>query len=402
MILKSTPKAMRFVLLLGVVSLLADVTYEAARSISGPFLAVLGASAALVGLVAGLGELIGYGLRVVSGILSDRTGRYWTMTLLGYAVNLLAVPALALAGRWEVAAVLLIAERFGKSIRTPARDAMLSHAAADVGRGWAFGIHEAMDQIGAVLGPLLMAAVLAWKSDYRYGFAILLIPALLALSVLVIARFIYPHPAAFEADGKEPARHLAAPFWLYLGASACFAFGFADFPLIAYHIKTTRLLQDQWIPFLYAIAMGIDAVSALLLGRWYDRKGLVVLAAVAVLSAGCAPLVFLTPLAGVIAGMAVWGIAMGAFESIVRAAVSELVPKHQRATGFGIFNAGFGLAWFAGSALMGFLYERSLLAASVISAASILLSVPLIFLVRKKQQMTAESDGAGLPNPNKE
>ena len=190
MTLKSTPKAMRFVLLLGVVSLLADVTYEAARSISGPFLAVLGASAALVGLVAGLGELIGYGLRVVSGILSDRTGRYWTMTLLGYAVNLLAVPALALAGRWEVAAVLLIAERFGKSIRTPARDAMLSHAAADVGRGWAFGINEAMDQIGAVLGPLLMAAVLAWKNDYRDGFAILLIPSLLALSVLVIARFI--------------------------------------------------------------------------------------------------------------------------------------------------------------------------------------------------------------------
>jgi MFS family permease len=390
---------MRFVLLLGLVSLLSDIVYEAARSISGPFLAVLGAGAVVVGAVAGLGELLGYGLRILSGILSDRTGRYWFMTLLGYAVNLLAVPALALAGRWEIAAVLLMAERFGKALRTPARDAMLSHAAASVGRGWAFGVHEAMDQIGAVLGPLIVAAVLAFKGDYRFGFAVMLIPALLALAALVLARVLFPHPSILEKSAPASSRRLSRLFWLYLSAAACIAFGFVDFPLIAFHIKTTRLLEDAWIPFLYAVVMGIDAVAALLLGRWYDRKGLVVLAVAAVLSAGCAPLVFLTSRAGLLAGMVLWGIGMGALESILRAAVSQMVPKERRATGFGIFNAGFGLAWFVGSALMGLFYQYSVVWMAVLSAAAQLLSVPMILAVQRRQ-ILIESDDAAPQNPS--
>ncbi|HOK66079.1 MAG TPA: MFS transporter [Anaerohalosphaeraceae bacterium] len=395
----SSQSAMRFVVLLGVVSLLSDVTYEAARSISGPYLAVLGAGAAVVGGVAGLGELLGYGLRILSGLVSDRTGRYWLMTLVGYTVNLLAVPALALAGRWEIAAVLLMAERFGKALRTPARDAMLSHAAASVGRGWAFGIHEAMDQIGAVLGPLIVSAVLAWRGDYRFGFAVLLIPALLALTALVLARILYPHPSSLETQAVSGRRGLHRAFWLYLAAASCIAFGFVDFPLIAFHIKTTHLLGDAWIPFLYAVVMGIDAVAALVLGRWYDKKGMIILAGAAVLSAGCAPLVFLTSRWGLLAGMVLWGIGMGALESILRAAVSELVPKERRATGFGIFNSGFGLAWFAGSALMGFLYTHSLLWPSVLSAAAQLLSVPLILYVQRMRILT-ESASAAPPDPS--
>jgi MFS family permease len=89
--------------------------------ITGPFLAFLGASAAATGVVAGFGEFIGYGLRVISGYLSDRTGRYWAVTLWGYALNLVAVPVLALAGNWEVAALLIVAERLGKGLRTPGR-----------------------------------------------------------------------------------------------------------------------------------------------------------------------------------------------------------------------------------------------------------------------------------------
>jgi MFS family permease len=169
--------ALTFVVLLGVVSLLADVTYEGARSAVGPYLEILGASAAAVGVVAGLGELVGYAIRVAAGYLSDRTGRYWAITIAGYGVNLLAVPLLALAGRWEVAAALIVFERLGKAIRTPARDAMLSHATHSMGRGWGFGLHEALDQIGAVLGPLIVAAVLYFTGDYRAGFAILLVPA---------------------------------------------------------------------------------------------------------------------------------------------------------------------------------------------------------------------------------
>ncbi|HEX9371654.1 MAG TPA: MFS transporter, partial [Roseiflexaceae bacterium] len=227
--------ALRFVVLLGVVSLFADMTYEGARSITGPYLAVLGASATVVGIVAGFGELIGYGLRLVSGYLSDRTGRYWAITLVGYAVNMLAVPLLALAGNWEIAALLMIAERTGKAIRTPARDAMLSHATSEMGRGWGFGLHEAMDQIGAVLGPLIVAAVLYVRGDYQTGFALLLIPALLALGVLVAARLLYPHPRDLEVDVPAPAtRGFPRVFWLYLAAVALIAAGYADFPLIAY------------------------------------------------------------------------------------------------------------------------------------------------------------------------
>ena len=179
--------ALRFVVLVGVVNLFADMTYEGARSVTGPFLHSLGATALVVGLVAGFGELIGYALRLVSGYVADRTARYWAVTLAGHAINMLAVPLLALAHRWEMAAALMIAERVGKAIRTPARDAMLSHATKEAGHGWGFGLHEAMDQAGAMIGPLVVAAALAAGWGYRTGFGLLLVPALLALGVLIAA-----------------------------------------------------------------------------------------------------------------------------------------------------------------------------------------------------------------------
>jgi len=377
--------ALRFVILLGVVSLFADMTYEAARSITGPYLAILGASATVVGVVAGLGELIGYGLRIVSGLISDRTHRYWAITIAGYAVNLLAVPALALAGSWEIAAVLIMTERFGKAIRTPARDAMLSHATHGLGRGWAFGIHEAMDQIGAMIGPIIVAAVLAWKGSYEYGFAVLAVPALLALAVLAVARISYPQPHDLEPSFRAPeASDLRSTFWFYLMAVAFIALGFADYPLVAFHMKTEGIVADKWIPLIYAGAMGVDALSALAFGRLYDKKGVPVLLVMIAASAWSAPLVFLTGPVFLILGMALWGIGMGAQESIIRAVVADMVPRDRRATGYGVFNAGFGLAWFAGSALMGFLYDRSLIALAAFSVVSQLASLPLLYSVQKR------------------
>ena len=280
---ESRRRAVRFIVLLGVISLLGDVTYEGARSVTGPFLGALGASAAAVGFVSGLGELVGYGLRLVSGYLSDRTGNYWTIALTGYVVNLLAVPALALAGRWEIAAALIVAERVGKAIRKPARDAMLSHAASEVGRGWGFGLHEAMDQTGAVLGPLIVSAVLFFGGGYRSSFAILLIPALMAICVLAAARFLYPNPRDMEVTSPAPSTgSLPRVFWLYLAAVALVAAGYADYPLIAYHFHKAAVVRPDWIPVLYAVAMGVDAIAALVFGRLYDRSGLVVLAGAAV------------------------------------------------------------------------------------------------------------------------
>lgn len=380
--------AMAFVILLGVVSLFADMTYEGARSITGPYLAVLGASATAVGIAAGFGELIGYVLRLASGYLSDRTGRYWTFTLVGYVVNVLAVPFLALAGRWELAAALMVAERFGKAIRTPARDAMLSHATTEMGRGWGFGLHEAMDQIGAFLGPLLVATVLFRRDGYPMAFGVLLIPALLALGVLVLARLLYPDPREFEI-GTPPLETQGFPrvFWLYLVAIGLIAAGYADFPLIAYHFQKTALASEGWIPVFYMVAMGVDAVAALVCGRLFDRLGFPVLGGVALVSCLFAPLVFLGNFRVAMLGMVLWGIGMGAQESIMRAAVAGMVPAARRGTAYGVFNSGYGLFWFAGSALMGVLYDVSLPALIAFSVVAQLIAVPVLFLVGHRREV---------------
>ena len=297
-------------------SLFADVTYEGALSINGPYLALLGASATTVGFVAGLGELIGYSLRLVAGYISDKMGRYWPITLFGYSLNLLAVPALALAGRWEIAVLLMIAERMGKAIRTPARDAMLSHATKEIGRGKGFGLHEALDQIGAVLGPLAVAGVIYFKEGYRTGYVILLAPALMAISVLITARWLYPQPRDLEVAQTElETKGFPGKFWLYLIAVALIAAGYADFPLIAYHLKKVSVVSDAWIPVFYAIAMGVDAIAALFFGYLFDRIGISILVIASLCSMLFAPLVFWGNFSVALVGMGLWGMGMGAQES---------------------------------------------------------------------------------------
>lgn len=374
--------AWKFIILVGVVSLFSDMTYEGARSITGPFLGSLNASATVVGIVAGLGEFIGYALRLVSGYLTDRLGRYWSITFVGYGLNLFVVPLLALAGNWQVAALLILLERLGKAIRTPARDAMLSHATTEVGRGWGFGFHEAMDQIGAMAGPLIVAAVLYVNGGYRAGFAYLLIPAILAMLVITLAARLYPQPQHLEVTvAKLETTGLARPYWVYVAAVGLIGAGYADFPLIAYHFGKAAVASPNWIPIFYAVAMGVDAVAALILGRLFDRLGMPVIIAVAILSAFFAPLVFLGGFDLALLGMALWGIGMGAQESIIKAALADMVPRERRATGYGIFNTGFGLFWFLGSALMGILYEVSLSALIAFSVIIQLLAVPLFFRV---------------------
>lgn len=377
--------ALQFVVLLGIVSLFADITYEGARSIAGPFLALLGASGAAVGIVAGLGELAGYGLRLVSGWVADRTGRYWLLTLVGYTVNLLAVPLLAIAGRWEVAAGLLVIERVGKAVRTPARDAMLAHATSRLGHGWGFGLHEAMDQIGALVGPLLAAGVLSLHGDLRAAFVILLLPALLALGTLLLGRLHYPDPRELEsASRRVTTRGLTSGYWLYLAATACVAAGYADFPLIAFHLQRSGVVMGAWIPALYALAMGVDALAALLFGRLFDRLGVGVLAGAVVLASGFAPAVFLGGQTGAIIGMVLWGVGMGAQESVIRATIATLVPSERRGGAYGTFHAVFGLAWFAGSAAIGILYDATLMGLVIFSIALQLTAVPLLLLVRRR------------------
>jgi len=376
--------ALKFVVLIGVVSLFADMTYEGARSITGPYLAVLGASGTIVGIVAGFGELVGYGLRLVSGYISDRTGRYWPITMFGYVVNMLAVPLLALAGSWQLAALLMITERAGKAIRNPPRDAMLSHATKEIGRGWGFGIHEALDQIGAVLGPLGVTAVLYFNGGYQTSFAFLLMPALVALAVLLVTRLSYPRPRDLEAILPElETKGFPREFWLYVVGASLIGAGYVDFSLIAYHFEKASVVSDASIPIFYAVAMGVDALAALLFGSMFDRIGLSVIIFAALISAFFAPLVFLGGGHFALLGMALWGIGMGAQESVMRAAIAEMVPVNRRASAYGVFNAAYGLFWFLGSAVMGILYDVSLPALIAFSVIAQLAAVPVLLLVKK-------------------
>jgi MFS family permease len=386
-LIKKSPWA--FIILIGVVSLFSDMTHEGMRSISGPFLAMLGASAVAVGFIAGFGEMVGYGLRLVSGYISDKTKKYWTITFIGYFINLLAVPALALAGSWQMAAVLMILERTGRAIRNPARDVMLSHATSSIGHGKGFGVHEALDQIGAVTGPLIVSAVYFFSGSYSKSFGILLIPALIALSILVVARLSYPKTENLEI--KSNANNPVASkkfFWIYLAAVSLIAAGFADYPLIAFHFNKTNQVSMEMIPVMYAIAMGVDALAALLLGRLFDKHGIKVLIGSTLLSLLFAPLVFMGNFYTALAGMACWGVGMAAQESVVRAVLSSTLPSEKKATGFGVFNAAFGLFWFLGSFLMGWLYEISITWLIVFSVVMQLASIPLFVKLSSKKMIS--------------
>ena len=382
----SRQSAIRFIVAIGTISLFADVTYEGARSINGPFLGTLGASAAAIGITAGAGELIGYVLRLFSGAAADRTQRYWSFTIIGYCINLLAVPLMALANHWGIAAALIIAERAGKAIRTPARDVMLSQASKIVGRGWGFGLHEFMDQFGAFLGPLMVALVLKQTGHYSSAYALLAIPAGLALASMFTAIKFYPDSSRFE-ETKTPdvaVKKLPRAFWIYVIAAGLVATGVVDYPLIAFHFQRTSLVSPATIPVFYAIAMGVEGLMALLFGKLFDRIGTGALIVGVLLSAASTPLVFFGSLYVALAGMALWGAGMGAQQTTLRARIADLVPAAKRGSAYGIFNTVFGILWFAGSSAIGILYGRSLIAAVVFAAAAQLAAIPLLLMVRRK------------------
>jgi len=382
----SKTTALRFVLLIGVMSFFADFTYEGARGIIGPYLALLGASAAAVATVTGFGELLGYGLRLVSGRLSDRTRQFWPITIAGYIVQMAAVPLLALAGSWQVAAVLIILERVGKATRNPPRDVMLSHAAKEMGGyGWAFGLHEALDQFGALFGPLAVAAVLAYRGEYRLAFAVLLIPAIVMLALLGVARWLYPRPEDLETNPPDVRTEgLPRIFWMYLASAMLVAAGFADFPFIAYHFQQVSTVPGTFIPVFYAVAMGVSGTGSLVFGRLFDRFGLAVLVPLTIISALFAPLVFLGGFWPALIGIALWGLGIGVHESIVPAAVALMAPADRRASAYGLFTAGYGVFWFLGSVLIGILYSVSLPAVIAFSLIAEFAAIPLFILVRRQ------------------
>jgi MFS family permease len=375
--------ALRFIVLIGILSFFADFTYEGSRSIVGPYLATLQASGTIVGVVTGFGEFLGYGLRLFSGRWADATGRYWPITIFGYVVQMASVPALALTDSWPAAAALIILERIGKAIRNPPRDVMVSHAGKQAGGyGQAFGLHEALDQFGAMFGPLAVSVILANNGNYRDAFAVLLIPAIINLGLVLLARVLYPKPQEMERAEQATMRaDLPRVYWIYLLGAVLVAAGFADYPLIAYHFMRAETVPSKWIAIFYAVAMAVSGTGSLVLGRLFDRYGFAVLVALTLASALFAPLVFLGGFWLALLGAAIWGLGMGVHESIIPAAVSPMVAPQRRASAFGTFTAGYGIFWFLGSAAIGILYDLSVPAVISFCIVTQLAAVPIFVWV---------------------
>lgn len=403
---KNLSNAMIFIILFGIVSLFSDMTHEGASSIRGAYLALLGASAGTIGFISGLGELVGYSMRYVFGKITDKTHKYWSMTIFGYILDIIAVPALALVseGGWVMACALLIIQRMGKAIKKPAKDTIMSFAASQEGAGKSFGIQELLDQIGAFLGPVLLYLVMLYKTSgttfeiYRTCFAILAIPGAITIIMLFVTKHKFPNPEHFEPEPKEyvPFK-MKKSFIYYIVGISLFSFGFIDYSLIIMHVskhftsiasglaETSSIINSETVPLLYAGAMLIDAVAALFFGYMYDKKGVKALVISTIISAPFSLFVFgFNSVPAVLFGIALWGVGMGAQESILKAAVTSVVPKTSRATGYGIFEMSFGIFWFLGSWLLGVLYDVSIPLMIGISIIAQLLAIPFYFMSAKK------------------
>ncbi|MDP9887333.1 MFS transporter [Pseudarthrobacter enclensis] len=380
--------AIRFILVFGIVSALMDMVYEGARSVTGPYLGALGASALLISVVTGAGEAVALVLRLVFGRLADRPGLRWALAISGYALTAISVPLLGISDALWIACLLVLAERLGKAVRSPAKDTMLAEAGSALGQGKAFALHEALDQVGALVGPLLVGVALALSGSYGPGFLLLAVPGIAAMLILFWLRRRVPDPAVYEAATVQPAAVSPGPqpatpgvdpaqavpgdvppmprqYWVYAAFSSLTMFGYATFGLLSFHLVAAGLLPPALVPVLYAGAMGVDAVAALVSGWLFDRIGLKVLLALPVLAAAVPWLGFSNNTAAAVVGVLVWGAAMGVQESTMRAGVAGLAPAVRRGSAYGMFTACYGLAWLAGSFVIGLLYERSIPALAI-------------------------------------
>lgn len=388
--------ALAFITLMGIVSLFSDMTHEGARSVLGEYLNLAGASGATIGFVSGVGELCGYSLRLISGFFADKTKKYWALVITGYALQVAAIPALALIPEngWVIACGLVIMERIGKAIKKPAKNTLVSFAASEIGTGKGFAYQEFLDQLGAFLGPVMLFVIASIKgtgnlfSTYRVCFAVLGIPALITISLVVLAKVKYPHPEMFEKSKDEAVEfHTQKSFVLYMIAICLFAFGFADFTLITLHAAKMHAFPASTLSLLYAAAMAVDAFAALFFGWLFDKIGLKSLMFSTLCSAFFSGFIFLTGnpvLMGI--GIVLWGIGMGAQESIMKAAVSKIIPASMRSTGFGIFETGFGIAWFLGSWLLGALYDTNPVWLVIVSVSVQMLAIVFYGLCIRKNK----------------
>jgi MFS family permease len=373
--------AIRFILCMGLVSLFADMTYEGAHGTIGPLMTDLGASVTAVAIIAGLGEMVAAGLRFFTGRLADRTHAYWTLAIAGYVVNLISIPLLAFVTTWQQAALLIVLERTGKAVRGPARDLLLSEATGKVGHGFGFGVHTVMDQTGACAGPLLMAILAARAGRLAPAFAWLAIPAALALLSIILARAV--RPVRIEPPPMKTTPHMPAVFWPYIVAAGLLACGFVDFPMIGAHFEAHKVFTPSTIPLLYSLAMAVTGLTAFIFGRLFDKHGIVVLSIGIGISLLALPFAFFGDAVGGVIAVLCWATGLGVQDATLRAGIAQVVSMNKRGTAFGTFNGVYGVAWFAGSALMGVLYGYSIAAVVAFGVVAQLVAAMMFFNLRK-------------------
>jgi MFS family permease len=380
--------AFAFVFTMGIVNLFGDTTYEGGASINGQFLASLGASAAAISIFAGAGEFLGYSLRSISGWTADKTGKYWPLTFVGFAINLFAVPAMALASNWQVAGLLILAERTGRAIRKPTVEAMLSYSTGQLGTGWVYALNTALDETGATIGPLLLAFALYRHASYRAGYSLLLISAALAFIALIVARILFPVPSKLEAGERTATAERFTPaFWLYMIAAGCFGAGLMSFEFISFHLASHHTATEQWIPVFLGISTGFGVLANLVLGRLYDRAGIRTVVGAVFVSAFFSPFVFLGGFGVALFGMLLWGIGYATQDTLFKAVVADRLPEGRRNFAFGIFYTGYGVGWLVGSVAVGLLYHVSVAAVIAFSMAVQLGAIPLLLFARSKEPL---------------
>ncbi len=396
-------RAFQLIFFFGLISLFGDIVYEGARSVNGPYLKTLAANAAMVGLITGIGEFAGYALRLVSGYFADKTKAYWVFTFLGYGM-IIAVPMLMFTGTWQVAAVLMVAERVGKGLRAPAKDSIVSSAAKRVGTGKGFAIQEVMDQFGALIGPLIFAAYFTFTGkaektavDYAHAYGLFWIPFALVMIFVVVAYFQVPDPSKLEPPktAQEPDK-ITRLFWIYNIFSFITAMGFISYAIMGFHFKSQNVISDAMIPIYYAVAMAVDGVAAYVIGSVYDKLkekhnhhggGLLSLILIPILSALIPFFAFTKSPALALVSAVLWGIVMGMHETIMKAAIADITPMRKRGTGYGIFNFGYGMAMLAGGYVAGLIYDISI-PVLCWGAAGLQAVALVIFFVMKKEIKT--------------
>jgi MFS family permease len=366
------------------------MVYEGARSVGGSYIEEL-QGPSIASAIAASGDFIGYGLRFVSAVIATYLASslaFWGFTILGYAMTATAIPLLAYAGSWEYATLLYLVERVGKGLRAPVRDVVLAEVTEDIGRGKGFGIHELMDQMGAVAGPLLVALMISFYS-YRLAFLALAAPGAISIALVVTAFALYPKLKSLEVSRPRISfRGLGRKFYVYTLATILLSLGYVHWMNVSYFLKYWNVLGDADIALAYMVAMLTDAVIAVPIGVLYDKikfKSLYL----APLSALASAILFIyTPTlmgAGEVtariatyAMAALWGITMGCFETIMRASIADLLPPEKRALGYGVYGLVYGVSWTIGSFIYAYLLLQPQPIPAIYATTTLILTAILI------------------------